>query len=117
MSSFTFSATARCDKCGNMLSSSDESCNHNGESVQKHFFREITASDPKVMQVETTHSWRWYALAEATSDEWIKYEWLGKRETVNTLLSGRNYESIEDLPKQGTPLDAPNDVEETVNVE
>jgi len=117
MSGFTFSATARCDKCGNMLSSSDEVCDHNGKSVQKHFFKEITTSDPKVMQVESTHSWRWYALAEATSDEWIGYAWLGRRETVNAFLSGSTYESVEDLPKQETSLDAPTDVNETVNIE
>jgi hypothetical protein len=100
-----------------MLNSSDESCDHGDESVEKHFFREITTSDAKVMQVEATHSWRWYALAEAVSHEWIKYAWIGRRETVDTLLSGNTYESIEDLPKRGTALDAPNDVKETVNIE
>lgn len=113
MTEFTFSATAECDLCGAYLSSSDEDCDHDGQPVDVHVFRRLSDGRESMIGVECAIRYKWYALEEKVGDDWIAYQWLGTRESVENMLSGNMWESIEDLPHRAMSLDAPNDVGES----
>lgn len=112
MSDFTFTATARCDVCGQYLSSSNEDCDHNGVTAEKHVFRQMGNGRESLVGVRATPKWKWYQLEEIVGDDWIKYEYLGSKDTVNNLLNSSTWDSVEDLPKVSMSLDAPSDVGE-----
>lgn len=98
MSDFSFSATAECDLCGAYLSSSDEECDHDGESVDTHVFRRFNGGRESMQGVESTIGYKWDALEEKLGDEWKEYFWLGTREEVERMLKMPSWESVEDLP-------------------
>lgn len=112
MSNFSFTATARCDKCGTYLSSSDEECDHDSEPVDKRLFRRIGEGRDSLVGVLTTPRWKWYRLKEKVGDDWIAYEYLGTKDHVNSMLDGVMWDSVEDLPKISMSIDAPKDVGE-----
>lgn len=109
MSEFSFTATAECDLCGAYLSSSDEACDHDGQTVNTYIFREIGKGRDSMKGVEATAQHKWHALERKVGDDWKKYEWLGTRESVTTMLNG-HWETVEDLPHRAMSLDAPRDV-------
>lgn len=105
MSDFSFSATAECDKCGAYLSSSDEDCDHGGRPVETHVFREIGGGRDSMIGVESTIRYKWQRLEERVGDDWIAYEWLGTKESVNNMLKSNAWSSVSELPSQATSLD------------
>lgn len=107
---FSFSATARCGKCGEYLSSSDEECDHDGQEVQQHVFRHITDDD--VVAVEATARYKWHALKREWGEDWIAYEWLGPRESVQNMVTSSTWDGVKDIPKRAMSLDAPSEVAE-----
>lgn len=112
MTDFTFTATAECELCGAYLSSSDEECDHDGRPVDKHLFRRLSEGRDSLIGVRSTARQKWYRLEEKVGDDWIAYEYLGTKDTVNSMLDGMMWESVEDLPKIAMSIDAPNDVGE-----
>jgi hypothetical protein len=110
---FSFTATAKCDYCGQLLSDSDEECDHDGHDVQKHVFRRMGEGRDSIVGVETTARYKWYKLAHEVGEDWIGHEYLGEKGSVNAMLAA-SWESVEDLPKQAMSLDAPRDVNDTV---
>lgn len=109
---FSFTATAQCDYCGNLLGSSDEDCDHDGAPVKKHTFRRIAEGRDSLTGVKSTQSFKWHKLKEEVGDSWIGYEYLGTKESVNTMLKELNYGSVDELPKVCMSLAAPAEVEE-----
>lgn len=110
---FSFTATAQCDACGQLLSSSDEDCDHDGRSVDAHVFRRLGEGRESLIAVETTILWKWYRLKELVEDDWIAYQWLGTKEYVNSLLTPER--GIKELPHIEMSCDAPQDVTEHNN--
>jgi len=112
MTDFTFTSTAECDKCGAYLSASDEECDHDGQPVDVHVFRRINEGRESMIGVECAIRYKWHALEEKIGEDWIAYQWLGTRESVENMLNGY-WDSVEDLPKRAMSLDAPSDVGES----
>jgi len=110
MSDFSFTATASCEKCGAYLQSSDEVCEHGGQTVKTHVFRKIGCGRESIVGVDATIRHKWQRLEERVGDDWIKYEWLGSKESVNNMLKSNAWSSVSELPSQATSLDAPDDV-------
>jgi RNA polymerase subunit RPABC4/transcription elongation factor Spt4 len=103
MTNFSFTATATCDYCGNLLSSSTEECGAcSKEDISQHFFREIAGST--VITVCSTNSHVWQKL-ESVVDDWWQYEWLGQRRTVYLLLTSSSWSDIHDIPSKQTALE------------
>lgn len=111
---FSFTATAQCDYCGQLLGSSDEECDHEGRPVANHVFRRLQGGRDTLVGVKATARWKWYKLAEDVGEDWIAYEYLGTKEHVNNMLDGNFWETVEDLPKISMSVDAPNDVNDEV---
>jgi len=112
---FSFTATAQCDYCGQLLGSSDEDCDHDGSTVNKHVFRRIGEGRDSLVGVESTPGYKWYKLAEAIgSKDWIAYEYLGTKSHVNSMLDGNFWDGVEDLPKICMSVHAPRDVNDEV---
>ncbi len=110
---FSFTATARCDKCGEYLSSSDETCDHNDSTTATHVFRRLSEGRESVIKVESTAGWKWYALKEAVEDDWIAYQYIGEETAVEyRLQSSVGADTISGLPAITMSLDAPDGVEE-----
>jgi hypothetical protein len=109
---FSFTATAECDYCGNLLSSSDETCDHDGQPVEKYVFRRLGEGRDSLVGVKACPKWKWHKLKEQADDEWIAYEFLGTKSRVNGLLTGPIWFSVDELPKLGMSIHAPNSVEE-----
>jgi len=109
---FSFTATAECDYCGQLLGSSDEDCDHDGDTVRSRVFRRLGEGRDSLVGVKATHDWKWYKLAEEVGEDWIAYEYLGTREEVNSMLSVRG--SVADLPRLSMSLSAPRDVNDEV---
>lgn len=107
---FSFTATAQCDKCGQLLGSSDEKCDHDGRPVDKHVFRYLTGGRDTLVGVNTTPGYKWYALEEKVGEDWIGYVYLGTKDHVNSMLNGSFWDGVEDLPKVSMSVDAPKDV-------
>ena len=107
---FSITASAQCDYCGQLLSSSDEDCDHNGQPVDTRVFRRLSEGRDSLVGVEATPSWKWHKLAEDVGDDWIAYQYLGTKEQVNGLLQSPMWDSVRELPQMGTSLSAPNDV-------
>jgi hypothetical protein len=109
---FDISASAECDFCGNLLTSSDDDC---GECVsadrEQHLFRRLTSGDgPDTIAVESTVDYRWHKLQQEVGDDWIAYEWLGPRDSVQSMLGRQMWDTIQDIPCRQMSLDAPSDV-------
>lgn len=110
---FNFTATARCDKCGEYLSSSDEDCDHNGSTPQTHLFRRLREGRGSVVEVEATAGWKWYALKKAVEDDWIAYQYIGEESAVEyTIQSDVMPDTVSELPAISMSLGAPEGVEE-----
>ncbi len=108
MSNFSFKATAECQLCGAFLSSSDEDCGHDGREVHSQVFRRIGGGRDDIVGVKSTTPHKWHKLEEKVGDDWIAYQWLGPRESVNSML--HLWGDIEDIPHRAMSVDAPNDV-------
>jgi hypothetical protein len=111
---FSFTATAKCDHCGQLLGSSDENCDHDGKSVKAHVFRRLGEGWESLTGVEAIVTYKWYKLAEEIGEDWIAYEYLGTKSHVNSMLEGSMWDDVEDLPKISMSVDAPSDVREEV---
>ena len=111
---FSFTATAQCDYCGQLLSSSDEECDHDGQKVGTYVFRRIGEGRESLVGVEATPQWKWYNLAEKIGEDWIAYEYLGARDQVDSMLDGNVWGGVADLPKISMSVDAPSDVNDTI---
>lgn len=107
MGDFTFTSTAECELCGKFLSSSDEDCDHDGQIVETHLFRRIGGGRDSLVGVECTVRRKWHKLEEKVGDDWIAYEWLGPRSSVEAMVNGIMWDSIEDLPMMEMSADAP----------
>lgn len=113
MADFNFTATAQCDYCGELLSSSDEDCdNCSQKMVDQHVFRRISSDEdaPDIIMVEATRRYKWYKLEQELGDDWIGYEWLGPRWSVQNKVASEFWGSIQDIPRRTMSLDAPSDV-------
>lgn len=107
---FSFTATAECDKCGAMLGSSDEECDHDGFTVNNHVFRRLGEGRESLVGVEATTSWKWYKLAEKQGEDWIAYEYIGTKAHINAILDSDTWDRVEDLPNITMSANAPQDV-------
>lgn len=108
MSDFSFTASAQCQYCGNLLASSDEECDDCDRSDRaQQFFRKVAGDDslPKTISLSATIEYKWDKLEAELGDDWIAYEWLGPREDVRGLLKMDHYTSVEDVPRRATSLD------------
>lgn len=78
-------------------------------------FRRITSEEdkPAVITVEATGNHKWYKLESEMSDDWIAYEWLGPRWSVQNMVGSQMFETIEDVPKRAMSFNAPDDVGES----
>ncbi len=112
MTDFTFTSTAECDLCGAYLSSSDDECDHDGQPIETHVFRRLSEGRDSMVGVECAIRHKWHALEEKVGEDWIAYQWLGTRESVENMLSGTMWDDIEDLPMRAMSLDAPEDLSE-----
>jgi hypothetical protein len=112
---FSFTATAKCDYCGQLLSDSDEECDHDGNPVYKAVFRRLGEGRDSLIGVEATAGWKWHKLAQAVGEDWIAYEYLGRKEYINTLLESPIWESVEQLPHLHMSVDAPDDVADVLD--
>ena len=115
MSNFSFSSTAQCNYCGQLLANSDEECDNCSEDdIYQQMFRKIVpqGGEPNVLAVKATHQYKWYKLESEVGEDWKKYEWLGPRESVQKMVGSYSWDTIEDIPKRSMSLDAPNDVGE-----
>lgn len=112
MSGFSFTATAECDKCGQLLGSSTEECDHDGKPVSKHIFRYLTRGRDSLVGVQATNDHKWHKLEEKTGDEWIGYHYLGTKEHVNSMLQGSVWDGVSDLPYLQLSMAAPEGVGE-----
>lgn len=90
--------------CGAYLSSSDEDCDHDGQEVTKHLFREIAGGRDSLVGVECCETLAWQKLQEGVGDDWIGYEYLGPKPWVNENLRAGTWDSIEDMPKRSMAL-------------
>jgi hypothetical protein len=106
---FSFTATAKCDECGQLLGSSDENCDHDGAPVDKHLFRELGEGRESLVGVKTTNSYKWHKLAQKVGDYWIAYQYLGPKSSVNRMLQV-SWDSVKELPQQEMSASAPSSV-------
>jgi hypothetical protein len=106
---FSFTGIARCDYCGEFLSSSESSCDHDGE-LDWFEFRPIGTEDR--LKIEATPSWKWHRLKSIVGESWIRYQCLGASSVVEELLSSGDWDSAKELPTTTMSIDAPNDVRE-----
>lgn len=110
---FSFTATAQCDACGQLLSSSDEDCDHEGKPVEKHIFRRLGEGRDSLVGVKSTPQWKWFSLKEKIgNDDWIAYQYIGRKETVNAMLSKQLYRSVEDIPTITMSCQAPDGIDD-----
>lgn len=107
---FSFSATARCDLCGEYLESSDANCDHKGQKPTEQVFRHL--SKDKTVCVEACPGWHWQSLKNMEGDEWIAYKWLGPKSLVKSMVGTVTWDTIDDLPHMSMSTDAPSEVEE-----
>lgn len=112
MSDFSFVGTAECDYCGGALSSSDEDCDHDGEPVDKHAFRRIGGGRSSMIGVKSTAKYKWHRLKEKVDDDWIAYQYIGTKDHVNSMLNGRMWSDVSDLPTIAMSTSAPDGVTE-----
>lgn len=115
MMAFSFTATAQCDYCGQLLGSSDEECSHENQTVKKFVFRRIGEGRDSLVGVKATPRWKWYKLAGKIGEDWIAYEYLGTKSRYNSMITDPIFGSAEGVPKLGMSLDAPNDVNERIS--
>lgn len=109
---FSFSATARCNLCGEYLSSSDEECDHKGQKPVENMFRRIGEGEPNVVSVRACPGFHWYALKDMVGEDWIAYQWLGPKGMVKNMVGMSSWETIDDIPYRSMSTDAPKEVEE-----
>lgn len=109
---FSFTATAQCDYCGQLLGSSDEECDHDGMPVDKRVFRRIGEGRDSLVGVEAASGYKWNKLAETIGDDWIAYEYLGTKDHVNTMMQSPLWESVADIPKISMSIASPDDLRE-----
>lgn len=95
MSDFTFTSTAECELCGAHMSSSNAECDHGGNRVENHLFRRLNSTD--TISVKSTGLYKWEKLSENV-DEWIAYQYLGPRESVESMLSSTLWSDVSDVP-------------------
>jgi hypothetical protein len=116
MGDFSFTATAECHYCGNLLGSSDDECeNCSDDDREQHVFRKMDADDGPIetIMVEATMRYKWYKLHDEIGDDWIAYEWLGPRPSVQRMLEMDVWDTLQDIPQREMSLDAPNDVDDS----
>jgi hypothetical protein len=109
---FSFTATAQCEQCGQLLGTSEEQCDHNGEQVDQFVFRRLAQEDAEI--IESTPSWRWHKLAQRVGEEWIAYQYLGRKSDVEVMVEQPLYPSFTELRPRAISVDAPDSVMEEV---
>lgn len=114
MSDFSFVGTAECDYCGGTLSSSDEDCDHDGQSVDTHVFRRMGGGRASMKGVKSTPQYKWHRLKENVGDDWIAYQYIGTKQHVNSMLNGRMWSDVADLPTIAMSPSAPSELSEEV---
>jgi hypothetical protein len=114
---FSFTATAQCDLCGQLLSSSDEECDHEGRNVDAHVFRRLGEGRESLVGVRAVPTWKWHKLAEDVGEDWIAYEYLGRKRNVNMMLEKGFWLSVEDIPNISMSYQAPDGVSEHISDE
>lgn len=107
---FTITATATCNECGAMLSSSDQDCSHEGKPVEKRLFRRLVGGPESLVSVTATSDWMWHALKEEVADDWIAYQYLGSESLVQSKID--TPADISSLSWEQLSLHAPSSVEE-----
>ena len=114
MSNFTITATAECDYCGNLLSSSDEECDACMPANRKRqLFRRINAHSAEIetIVVDATFGHKWQKLADELGEDWIAYEYLGPKESVEHMLTSGMWNTLADIPRREMSANAPSDID------
>jgi hypothetical protein len=107
---FDFTATARCDYCGNYMNDSDEECEeHTSQDLSLHFFRRLTSDN--VCAVRATSEYKWHKLADMQGDDWIAWLYIGERSYVQSMFAKKGNDSMSDIDHRQMSLDAPHDIE------
>jgi hypothetical protein len=96
--------------CGAYLSSSDEDCDHDGMSVEKHLFREIDGGRDSLVGVECCLTRAWHRLQERVGDDWIGYEYLGTKAYVVDNINAGLWDDVASMPRKSMALSAPDDI-------
>ncbi len=109
---FSFTSTAQCEQCGQLLGSSEEECDHNGEQVYQFVFRRLREENAEI--IESTPSWRWHKLAQRVGEDWIAYQYLGQKGDVESMLEQSAHPSFTELRPRMISVDAPDSVTEEV---
>jgi len=112
MSDFTFSAGGECELCGKHLPGPDDDCDHDGQPIDVHIFRRLREPRESMKGVKSAPRYKWHKLAEKVGEDWIAYQYLGTRESVDGMLSSSVFGSFEELPVRSMSLAAPDDVKE-----
>jgi len=102
---FSFTATAECDKCGALLSSSDTNCDHNGSESQTRVFRKFTQGRESLVTVDATKGWMWNKLKEER-DEWIAYQYIGTEEYVKDMVNNPIFGDVSSIPAVALSIDS-----------
>lgn len=106
---FSITATAKCDYCGGMLSSSDSDCDHNDNPVSDHIFRRLKEGGDSLICMEATRDWMWFDLKESVGEDWIAYQYLGTREQVERMYE--DAENVSSMKPKALSIDAPSEVD------
>jgi len=109
MNGFDFTATARCEYCGNYMSNSDAQCEeHTPDDISLHFFRRFSTG--QLYAVRATADYKWYKLHEKKKDDWIAWAYIGDRNRIHQIHSSNHRGSVEDSKQIEMSLDAPHDI-------
>lgn len=114
MTDFTFSAGGECELCGNHLPSANADCDHDGQPVSVHIFRRLRGGRDTMKGVRAAPKYKWHKLAESVGEDWIAYQYLGTRESVDGMLTDDMFGTFSELPARSMSLVAPDDVNEKV---
>lgn len=106
MTDFSFTATASCQYCGALLSSSEETCDDCCEDeIYQQMFRRMTGDSSETVAVRSTLLHKWDRLEEVVGGDWQSYQWLGPRSEVQSMVGREPWPSIEDVPYRAMPHD------------
>jgi|APHM01.1.fsa_nt_gi hypothetical protein len=91
---FDFTATARCEVCGNYMSSPDSCNEHSTDDVKKHVFRHMK-NDTEMKKIHATPEYKWQRLYDLFPYTWMQFEYIGSQEIVDQYKRhGFNFQEI-----------------------
>jgi len=97
---FTFVEPERCARCG---SYKKDECDHTHEN--DYLFRHVV--DKEIVEINAVGEHRWQVLKDCVGEEWLLYEYIGTKESVEYEINNMHMGGIEDIPHIDTPENAP----------